>query len=104
MMSGADQELRIAVLLSLQQALLGMVTPDLRAVEVDIQGRSVRARFMYDGAVTAGHRALVDEVETLLIADLDDDVSAQLEVISVPSPEPVALVRGTTYCYLRCET
>jgi hypothetical protein len=104
MMSGADQELRIAVLLSLQQALLGMVTPDLRAVEVHIQGRSVRARFMYDGAVTEGHRELGDEVETLLIADLEDDVSAQLEVISVPSPEPVVLVRGTTYCYLRRET
>jgi len=92
-MSGAHQELRIAVLLSLQRALLGMVTPELRAVEVDIQGRSVHGWFMYDGAVTAEQRELVNEVETLLIADLEDDVIAQLEAKSVPSPGHVALAR-----------
>jgi hypothetical protein len=104
MMSGAEQELRIDVLLSLQRALLGMVTPDLRAVEVEIEGRDVRGRFMYDGAITDEHRELVDEVETLLIADMEDDVNARLEAVAVPSPAPVALVPGTAYCYLRRET
>lgn len=103
-MSNADPQLRVTVLLSLQRALLGMVTPDLRAVEVEVKGRRVYGRFMYDGAVTDEHRELVDEIETLLIADLEDDVSAQLEALSAPSPEPVAIVRGTTYCYLRRET
>jgi hypothetical protein len=104
MMTDLNEDLRIDVLLSLQRALLGMVTPDLRAVEVAIEGRDVRGRFIYDGEITEEHRELVDEVETLLIADMEHDVKARLEAIAVPSPAPVALVRGTDYCYLRRET
>lgn len=104
MMNEALQELRPLVLLSLQQALLGMVTRDLRAVEVAIEDRRVHGRFVYDGALTEKHREIVDEVETLVIADLEDDVVVEFEAVSVKAPEPVAFVRPTTYCYLRHET
>ncbi|HEV2058706.1 MAG TPA: hypothetical protein VGR11_05070 [Solirubrobacteraceae bacterium] len=90
-------------MLSLQSALLGMVSPDLRAVEVWIEDRSVRGRFAYDGELTDDHREVVSEIETLVIADLTDDAKLELEAASVPHPEPVAFVRGSVFVYLRRE-
>jgi hypothetical protein len=77
-------ELRPLALLSLQSALLGMVTPDLRAVEVWVNERSVRAQFAYDSAVGDEHRELVAEVETLVIADLPDDVRVEFVAVAAP--------------------
>ncbi len=102
-MSGATQELGAEVLLSVQQALLGMVTNDLRAVEIDVEGRQVTGRFAYDGDLTEEHREIVSEVETLVIGDLEEDVLVEFVPVSVPVPEPVAIVRGTTYSFLRRE-
>jgi hypothetical protein len=102
-MSDSSLELRPALLLSVQQALLGMVTPDLRAVEMSIDGQHVCGRFAYDGEVTAEHEERVREMETLVIADLEDDVIVRFKAASVPRPEPVSFVRGTVYCFLRSE-
>ena len=102
-MSEAWLELRIDVLLSLQQALLGVVTADLRAVEVTLEDRRVTGRFVYDGAVTEQHRELVREVETLVVADLEDDVIVEFTPVTIRAPEPIPLVRGTTYGFLRRE-
>ncbi|MCW2995323.1 MAG: hypothetical protein JWQ18_2818 [Conexibacter sp.] len=97
-------EFRTLVLLSLQRALLGMVTPDLRSVEVALDEGRVHATFTYDGVVTDDHRELVSEVEGMVIGDLDDDVEVQFEAERRTPPDPVGVVRGTTYCYLRRET
>jgi hypothetical protein len=102
-MSKTDQEFRALVLLSLQRALLGMVTADLRAVQVELTDRAVEGRFIYDGDITSEHDELVDEVETLLIADLDDDMAVRLHAVSVPAIGSVLPVSGVTYCYLRRE-
>jgi hypothetical protein len=96
-------ELRPLVLLSLQQGLLGMITPDLRAVEVRIAGRHVRARFAYECDLTEEHGELVSEVEGLVIGDVPDDVTVDFEAVSVPLTEPVGLVRDSAYAFLRRE-
>lgn len=103
-MSAASPDLRRAVLLSIQRALLGMVTPDLRAVEVWVDGRRVRGRFAYDGEIDDDHEELVREVETLVIADLEDDVVVEFDAEAVPMPEEVAYVRESDYVYLRRES
>lgn len=102
-MSEAPNELRTDALLSVQRALLGMVTRDLRAVEVAIDNRNISGRFVYDGVLTEEHRAIVGEAETLVIGDMDDDVKVEFEAVSAPVPEQVAFVRGTTFCFLRRE-
>ena len=96
-------ELRPLVLLSLQKALLEMVTPDLRAVEVWIEDRSVRARFAYDGELTDDHREVVSEIEGLVVGDLPDDAKVEFEAAPIPHPEPVAIVRESVFAYLRRE-
>lgn len=102
-MTDERNELRIRTLLSVQRALLGMVTADLRAVEVAIADRRIQGVFMYDGDLTEEHAEIVDEVETLVIADMEDDVLVEFEAVSVKAPAPVAFVRDTTYCFLRSE-
>jgi hypothetical protein len=102
-MTDERNELRISALLSVQRALLGMVSADLRAVEVAIADRRIRGSFMYDGDLTEEHAEIVDEVETLVIADMEDDVQVEFEAISVKAPAPVAFVRDTFYCFLRRE-
>jgi hypothetical protein len=96
-------ELRPLILLSLQQALLGIVTPDLRAVEVWIEDRHVRASFAYDGEIGVEHREAVSEIETLVLADLPDDVEVQFDAVSVPRARDVGIMRDSVYAYLRRE-
>lgn len=97
------EDLRTRALLSLQRALLGMVTPDLRAVEVALDGRQVRAHFYYDGDLTEEHAEIVNEIEGLVIGDLDEDVDVCFNAKCVRPPAPVGVGRGTVYCYLRRE-
>src|SRR5688572_4739545 len=96
-------ELHTLALLSLQQALLGMVTRDLRAVECWIEPREVRASFKYEKRITEDHRAAVTEVETLVMADLPDHVAVQFEAVCVPLSEPAGVVRDSVYALLRQE-
>lgn len=95
---------RTSVLLSLQRALLGMVTPDLRSVEVALDGDRVHGLFTYDGEVTDDHREIVGEVEGMVIGDVDDDVEVRFEIERVTPPAPLRIAQGATYCYLRRET
>jgi hypothetical protein len=81
-----------------------MVTADLRAVEVAVEGRRVDARFTYESEITDEQEEIVNEIEGLVIGDLDDDVEVRFNAECVRPPQPVGLVRGTTYCYLRRET
>jgi hypothetical protein len=96
-------ELRPLTLLSLQQALLGMIVPELRSVEFWIEDRRVRAVFAYDGEVSEEHAEAVSEIETLVRADLPDHVEVRFEAISVPRSRAVGIVRDSAYAYLRRE-
>jgi hypothetical protein len=60
---------RAGVLLSMQRALLGRVTVDLRAVVARWSERTVDAVFMYDRPVDAFLELLVSEAETYAVAD-----------------------------------
>jgi hypothetical protein len=44
-------DIRARLLLSVQRALLGAVSPDLRAVTCDWEGVEIKLRFVFDGAI-----------------------------------------------------
>lgn len=67
-MSELPTEFRSRVLLTFQVALLGMVTPSLRAVTVGWEGRRITARCIYD-------RAIVNE-DWETCSDLEGEVLA----------------------------
>ena len=50
-------------------ALLGEVTPELRAVSVTVSAEGVFGRFIFDTELTDDMRELVDDAETEVIAD-----------------------------------
>jgi hypothetical protein len=75
-----QESFRTQVLLSIQRAPWDMVTPDLVAVAVGWQSGVISARFGYDGPATEDRRAIVNEVETYVIADFPPDTPTDFAV------------------------
>lgn len=71
-MSTERPDLRTEVILSVQRALLGEVTPDIRAVAVGWEGGVVRARFVFDHPVTEDDRDKVLGINMYVQDDFDD--------------------------------
>lgn len=91
------------VLLSLQRALLGVVTPELRGVTVGRDGELVRVRFLVDGPVGAGLTEGSDEAEAMLLADLGPPVRTAFELERYDVPGPLAERELSRWVYLRYE-
>jgi hypothetical protein len=63
-------ELRTRVLLTLQVALLGMVTSNMRSVFVSWTETDVHIRLVFDGIVSINEIELASEIETEVISHL----------------------------------
>jgi hypothetical protein len=63
-------ELRVRVLLTLQVALLGMVTPNMRAVLVSWTDSDVHVRVLFDSHVSPRDAELVSEIESEVLSHL----------------------------------
>ncbi len=99
MLNGSD---RARALLSVQRALLGSVTHDLRAVSVRCGPITVAGRFVYDAdADLDGRLEIVREVETLVIADHDDGVDVEFVAEAIASSDAAALDPGEVWAFLR---
>lgn len=61
--------IRSDVLLAAQRALLGEITPQMRAVTVDLSA-GIRLRFVYAGAFDDDQWETANDVETEMLADL----------------------------------
>lgn len=81
---------RCEVLLALQQALLGEISANLRAVAVSIGPQNVHFRAFFDGSISEGDRESMSFVETELMAALTarDVVSHSVERLDCPAPIP----------------
>lgn len=95
-------QMRVRVLLSIQRALLGSVTPSLRGVAVSWDERRVSARFVYD-VDDSTHAELVQEIETEVLADLDPELSTQFEIEAASGSTPRVLKGAEIWAYLRRE-
>jgi hypothetical protein len=98
-MTDNGNTMRVRTLLSVQRAMLGMVTPALVGVAVSWGEHLVRARFLYDRR-TEGDLDLVGEMETEVLSDFTDIVTDfSIEVVS--SSRDATLVDGEVWAYLR---
>lgn len=90
-------------LLSMQRALLGAVTPELRAVLVDLDSKTdtFYVRFLYDGHVSQNLIDLWHSAITEASAGLDPQYNLDDGVERYDYPKKI-LVRGY-YAYLRKE-
>lgn len=92
----------ISIRLSAQRALLGHVTPALRAVSVDVdpQSRRVSVRFVFDGEVSEAVRDAAACAGTEILSDYPDwDVDEQF--LNVRAPLQIEHLRFVVYA--RCE-
>lgn len=101
MSHGSGTEARVRVLLSMQRALLGAVTPTLRGVAVSWTADRIVARFIYDEGPR--DHDLMLKTETEVLADFDESVATDFVVEVEPAPAPLALSNGEVWVYRRHE-
>ena len=62
-------ELRVRLLLSIQRALLGEVTPNIRAVTAQIDVQTIVLRWIIDGEISDSFKLDLSAVSTEVVAD-----------------------------------
>lgn len=87
--------------LSIQRALLGEVSAQLRAVVFSIEGRKIDIRFYYDGKISGLDTESASCVETEIIADYED--ADMIEVRCIRSDIPNLIDDGGVWVYHRRE-
>lgn len=96
-------DFRAQVLLSVQRALWGVITPDVRAVAVGWGDHVVHVRFVYDHPVGEEEDEVVADVETEVLADLEPDVMTVFTAAFDDSPVVSRLPEEGWWAYLRRE-
>jgi hypothetical protein len=96
--NGQILDLRSRVLLSIQRALVGEITPEMRAIDVEISEKRILVRVFTEGALSDKLREDFDAgAMTQLVADFPEPDKADpqiiLEFIRCDTPAPVP-VRG----------
>jgi len=76
-----EQELRMTLLLYLQRALLGSVSPTLRGVTVGWHDKVVSVICYFDGPVAEEDSEAMEDVHTELLDDLYPEYKIELEVV-----------------------
>lgn len=85
-MNTSTVDLRVRVLLTLQAALLGMVTANMRAVLVSWTDKDVRVRVVFDQGVSPEDVEIVSEIESEVISHLPNHaVLCQAEACLSPT-------------------
>ncbi len=95
--------IRATLLLSIQRALLGAVSANLRAVSGEWTDTRIKLRFLYDGEVGAGDVDSAQVVGSEVIADFPSPWTIEEEILRLdfpadPRPHSLAL-----WAYLRKE-
>lgn len=75
--------------LSAQRALLGEISPALRAVTLSLTGPCVEVRCYFDGKVSEEDSEAMSCVETEMIADCAPGESVRLSVVQANAPDPL---------------
>lgn len=87
--------------LSIQRALLGRVTPNLRAVALSVSDKEIQLRFYFDGSVGDLEAEFTSEVETEVMADYDSSWTVEAACIRADISEQ--LNDGGVWVYRRNE-
>lgn len=80
--------------LSIQSALLGAVTENMRNIAVDICENKIFLYFFIDGQIQDDDKENVSIIETEVIADFEDDFDIEAIIKRIDCPEPIILGQG----------
>ena len=97
-----DSELHCRVLRSVVTALLGAVTPNLRAVTVHYDETSLTLEAFYDLPPSEDEQEAISIAETEVIADFPEEHSISTSITNIPAPGLIPKDR-MLYVYRRKE-
>lgn len=80
--------------LSMQSALLGAVTGNMRNIAVDICENKILLYFFIDGQIQDDDKENISTIETEVIADFEDDFDIEAIIKRIDCPEPIILGQG----------
>ena len=102
-----DAQLRTRLLLAIQRALWGAVTPNLRCVYVNLVDKQVYCTFVYEKEVSAVEREAASVAGTEVIADFEEGytIDDRIVVSDAPGKQLNEMFSGQGYllAYLRME-
>ena len=88
--------------LSLQRALLGNVTPNIRGVIALLDDNQIYLTFYFDGEISESDEENASEIETEVIADFDEKYTIDTQIKRLDFPHRIKLDKGFLV-YLRKE-
>lgn len=86
---------------SIQVALLGHVTPNLRAVSIQIKDKKVKTFFYYDKTPSEEEKELANLADTEFLVDFPTSVKTDFEIVHLPTP--INFPKDHMLVYLRYE-
>jgi hypothetical protein len=96
-------DLRAAVLLAIQRALLGEVVISLRLVGVSWSDKEISARFVFDRADDA-HAERVAAIETEVSVHFEPEIPVKFRVEVAAPPTQLDIRPDMAWAYSRAET
>ncbi|MEN7530755.1 MULTISPECIES: hypothetical protein [unclassified Cupriavidus] len=100
MMSTEDITRRL--LLAMQTALLGRISPNIRAISCEFEGGDVKMKAVFDGPISDVDREMMDEVGTE-VASHFEEASVEAECVRLDAPQTYRDCMLAWYVYLRKE-
>jgi hypothetical protein len=89
------------VLLSVQSALLGAITPKIRAVSVEYDAKSIRIEVFFDGEISEDDREMVLLVDTEVLAVFP--AHHRVDSVAIRRDAPAPIPKDRLWAYYRRE-
>ena len=96
-MNEQDVEIYQELIASIAIALLGEVTPSLRAIGVDWRNRTIKAVAYYDGEITEADLYLAKVMEAEIAEDFESGWRVLTQVVRRDFPLPIEAPRAWAY-------
>jgi hypothetical protein len=80
--------------LSIQSALLGAITENIRNIAVDISENKIMLYFIINGEISDDDKENISIIETEVIADFEDNFDIESIVKRIDYPKEIVLERG----------
>ncbi|MGS0638778.1 hypothetical protein [Citrobacter sp. VF227] len=93
-MMRSNYEIMKRLKLSIQSALLGAITENMRNIAIDISENKIMLYFFISGEITEDDRENISIIETEVIADFEDKFDIESVIKRVDYPESIVLERG----------
>lgn len=85
--------------LSIQRALLGAITPNIRAIFAELIEQNIQIYFYYDGKIQVDDEENASSITSEVIADFDDEFDLDLIIKRIDYPTDIVHPDGICVFY-----